>query len=172
MSTIRRIFGRWPIVVIALSVLGSVALSVNLALGYNDYDNPCGIWDENTGELTRTYKFHSSVANPSKWRTAWVAGTLIWESSDTDTAIDWTENASAPSTFGKYNIPDMRAGYNQPHCSGGYLSATESWLNEFYDIAHNHSADLRRAIAAHEIGHASGMGHSYTSTALMSIKCS
>ena len=167
MSTIRRIFDRWPMVVIALSVLGSVSLSVNLAMGYNDYDNPCGVWNENTGELTQTYRFGSTVANPSKWRTAWVAGTLIWESSDTDTAIDWTENSYAPTTFNRYSLADGKEGFSQPYCSGGYLSSTDNWLNEYYDIAHNHTADQRRAIAAHEIGHASGMGHSNTAGALM-----
>ena len=148
-------------------MFGSAVLTTNLASAYNDRDNPGCTWDQGDGELDLDYRFGSTVANPSNWRTAWIAGTEVWEDSGAETSIDWTEDAYAPNTFNQYNMADLKEGFSSRWCTGDDMSSSDNWGNVYYDTQHSHTADERKAIAAHEVGHASALGHSYTEDSLM-----
>lgn len=131
---------------------------------YNNYNNPPCFWPYTSGvRKTLYYKFGSALSNYQLWVVAYNSSVSDWNAAQSK--VQYTYSSSAASVFDVYNAQDNKAGKTLWYCSGTTMTRADSLGNVFYD--NGYSANLRRSITGHELGHGISLGHSTVSPSLM-----
>lgn len=125
---------------------------------------PCR-WPQNyAGLVNLQYKWGNGLQTPgTPWRTAFENAASSWSS--TNTKVLFSYSASGSITIHTYNLDDSKDGYAIPGCGGDGVPINYNVnANTFY--SGNWSSNRRQALAGHELGHSSSIGHIATSTAI------
>lgn len=156
-------------------VVSLVFLGTSIRSGQVEaYHTDC-IWPYSGGFLIIEYRWGNNLSGPSLWKTAFETSSLDWSSRPT--VVRWQHDANGQTTYNTYNLDDGWLGYNTAWCANGGAGErvmNDTWGNVYYD---DHTANERRSITGHELGHAVGLYgfdpymHSTNSADLMYATC-
>jgi hypothetical protein len=146
-------------VVIAITL---ILTSSGGVFAYNDYDNPPCYWSYTSGQRKTLYWQYGSSNIFDEWRQAYSASLIDWTNATNRVGFTWSSSAS--NKLYMYVSIDGRGGYTIWSCSGSIMVKFDADVNDYYDPG---TANTRRSITGHELGHGVSLGHSYFGPALM-----
>jgi predicted Zn-dependent protease len=128
------------------------------------------IWPYTSGDLDIEYRWGNNLSGPSAWKTAFSTSLSDWNA--TSTAVNFQHDAYAVNSLNTYNLEDGQTGVNQPYCAdpGGELVMNDTYGNVYYDIQMSYTANERRSVTGHELGHVIGLEHGSSNELMYGVK--
>lgn len=115
-------------------------------------------WLHTNGTIdTRNYKWGSNLQTPGTlYRTAFESSLADWNA--VSTKIRFAYSASGNVTLNTYSLQDGHGGKAQPYCILLFTTGYDVLANIFYENSST-TANMRRQVTGHELGHSIGIGH-------------
>lgn len=141
---------------IALAVV--LVIPASPALAVSEVDQPGCRWSHVYGSSSTTwvsYQWGDRLQSAGTWwRTAFEASISDWNG--TPTRMRLYEESYGAIYLNTYYADDNLSGYAQPYCSGSTTYAYDVLANS--ENTH-YTANVRRSVTGHELGHGLSLGH-------------
>lgn len=146
-------------------LLGSILGSSRVA-AYNNYDMECWWYNPRDSYLFVNWKWGPNINTSGARANDFRLGSDAWSTAGTKLRLGYS--SSAVSTLDTYYTVESRPGYTNYWCNWwNWTMADFDSFGNLYVFSDSGTSVYRRATAAHELGHGSGLGHSSDSSAVM-----